>query len=59
MEQLWPKWIDETTGRRSDAARDYLYPLLKKNKNVVLTVESDVNRVLFKYVHNYLINSGC
>ncbi|TFK97977.1 GMC oxidoreductase-domain-containing protein [Pterulicium gracile] len=44
---LWPKWIDETTGRRSDAARDYLYPLLKKNKNVVLTVESDVNRVLF------------
>ncbi|TFK99381.1 hypothetical protein BDV98DRAFT_595059 [Pterulicium gracile] len=44
---LWPKWIDETTGRRSDAASAFLYPLLKTNKNVVVSVESDVIRVLF------------
>ncbi|TFL02853.1 hypothetical protein BDV98DRAFT_655093 [Pterulicium gracile] len=56
---LWPKWVDETTGRRSDAASAFLYPLLKKNKNVVLEVDSNVNRVLFsgtkatgvEYVH--------
>lgn len=44
---LWPKWIDETTGRRSNAASAYLYPLLKTNRNVVVSVESDVVRVLF------------
>ncbi|TFK99384.1 alcohol oxidase-like protein [Pterulicium gracile] len=44
---LWPKWVDENTGRRADAAHEFLYPVLKANENVVVSVESTVNRVLF------------
>ena len=44
---LWPKWVDENTGRRADAAHEFLYPVLKTSTNIVASVESTVNRVLF------------
>jgi alcohol oxidase len=56
---LWPKWVDETTGKRSHAATGYIYPQ-KSNKNLTISVESDVTRVIFdgtratglEYTHN-------
>jgi alcohol oxidase len=43
---LWPKWVDETTGRRSDAATGYIYTQ-KANKNLVISTDSLVKRVVF------------
>jgi alcohol oxidase len=43
----WAKWIDESTGKRSDTASGYIYNQ-KANDNLVVIVNSRVKRVLFE-----------
>lgn len=42
------KWINEKDGHRSDVAHNYLFPELKRNKNLHLVVETKVKRVIFE-----------
>lgn len=42
-----PKWIDQTTGRRSDVASNYVYTQ-KANTNLVIRTDATVTRVLFE-----------
>ncbi|KAJ3554310.1 hypothetical protein NP233_g12447 [Leucocoprinus birnbaumii] len=44
----WARFIDGKTGKRSDAASSYLYPVLDTNKNVTLLVRKRVVRVIFE-----------
>ncbi|KAF5359173.1 hypothetical protein D9756_003510 [Leucocoprinus leucothites] len=44
----WARFIDGKTGKRSDAASNYLYPLLDTNKNLTLLPHKRVIRVIFE-----------
>ena len=44
------RFIDGKTGRRSDTASTYLYPLLETNKNLTLLPRKRVVRVIFEYI---------
>ncbi|KAI1785923.1 alcohol oxidase-like protein [Ganoderma leucocontextum] len=46
--QLWPKWIDEKTGRRSDVAHNYTYPALERSRNVHLLAGCAVRKVIIE-----------
>ncbi|TCD66633.1 hypothetical protein EIP91_001100 [Steccherinum ochraceum] len=43
----WPKWICKITGRRSDAAHRYIYPILETS-NVQILSEHIVKRVIIE-----------
>jgi len=52
---LHHRFIDGKTGRRSDTASTYLYPLLETNKNLTLLPRKRVVRVIFEYIYLVLI----
>ncbi|KAI0644558.1 alcohol oxidase-like protein [Trametes meyenii] len=64
--QVWPKWIDEETGRRSDVPHHFLYDKTPHNKNLQIVVCSTVKRVIIEngravgveYVDNPRIKPG-
>ncbi|KAI0666532.1 alcohol oxidase-like protein [Trametes maxima] len=46
--RVWPKWIDEETGRRSDVPHHFLYDKTPHNKNLQIVVGSTVKRVIIE-----------
>ncbi|GAA5957635.1 hypothetical protein JCM21900_000775 [Sporobolomyces salmonicolor] len=46
--EIWKKYINRNTGRRSDAAHAYIHPLRKLQKNLHLQTNATVSRVLFE-----------
>ncbi|GAA5858802.1 hypothetical protein JCM8547_004994 [Rhodosporidiobolus lusitaniae] len=46
--EIWKKYINKMTGRRSDAAHAYIHPLRKLQKNLHLQTNAMVSRVIFE-----------
>ncbi|KAH9814946.1 hypothetical protein DFH28DRAFT_286938 [Melampsora americana] len=46
--QLWDKWINPITGRRSDAAHGFIHPAMQENPNLQLLLHTRVKKVLFE-----------
>ncbi|CAE6420515.1 unnamed protein product [Rhizoctonia solani] len=46
--EIWAKWINKDTGRRSDAASAYVHPIMAEQSNLHLRCNSKVARVIFE-----------
>ncbi|CAE7191054.1 unnamed protein product [Rhizoctonia solani] len=46
--EIWAKWINKDTGRRSDAASAYVHPIMAEQNNLHLRCNSKVARVIFE-----------
>ncbi|GAA5907615.1 hypothetical protein JCM6882_004423 [Rhodosporidiobolus microsporus] len=46
--EVWKKYVNKFTGRRSDAAHAYIHPLRKLQKNLHLQCNALVSRVIFE-----------
>ncbi|KAF8599079.1 putative methanol oxidase [Ceratobasidium sp. AG-I] len=46
--EIWAKWINKDTGRRSDAASAYVHPIMAEQTNLHLRCNSKVARVIFE-----------
>ncbi|KAB5593139.1 Alcohol oxidase [Ceratobasidium theobromae] len=46
--EIWAKWINKDTGRRSDAASAYIHPIMAEQSNLHLRCNSKVARVIFE-----------
>ncbi|CAE6437462.1 unnamed protein product [Rhizoctonia solani] len=46
--EIWAKWINRDTGRRSDAASAYVHPIMAEQSNLHLRCNSKVARVIFE-----------
>ncbi|EJD40360.1 putative methanol oxidase [Auricularia subglabra TFB-10046 SS5] len=46
--EIWAKWINKDTGRRSDAASAYIHPVMVGQTNLHLAVNSKASRVIFE-----------
>ncbi|KAG8716985.1 hypothetical protein FRC08_008397 [Ceratobasidium sp. 394] len=46
--EIWAKWINKDTGRRSDAASAYIHPIMAEQTNLHLRCNSKVSRVIFE-----------
>lgn len=46
--EIWAKWINKDTGRRSDAATGYIHPIMEVQSNLHLRCNATVSRVIFE-----------
>lgn len=46
--EIWAKWINKHTGRRSDAATGYIHPILATQTNLHLRCNAKASRVIFE-----------
>jgi alcohol oxidase len=46
--EIWAKWINKDTGRRSDAASGYIHPIMATQTNLHLFCNAKVSRVIFE-----------
>jgi alcohol oxidase len=46
--EIWAKWINKDTGRRSDAATGYIHPVMATQTNLHLRCNAKASRVIFE-----------